>query len=190
MENAKPVKTPVDTCTKLVKATEDEEIFDQKLYQSAVGSLLYLSVGTRRDITYAVNNVAKFSSHPTIQHWTGVKRIMRYLKGTTNLGLLYSKLESSKCVGYSDSDWGGDFFQIGGGPMSWRSKKQSCVSLSTAEAEYMALASAGQDVVWMRLLTSELCGSSMEEIIVYETISQLFRWQKILNFMDILNTSK
>ena len=133
MENAKPVKIPVDTCTKLVKGTEDEEIFDQKLYQSAVGSHLYLSVGTRPDITYDVNNVAKFSSHPTIQYWTGVKRIMRYLKGTTNFGLLYSKQESSKCVGYSDSDWGGDlddrkstsgyFFQIGGGPVSWRSKK-------------------------------------------------------------------
>ena len=178
MENAKPVKTPVDTCTKLVKATEDEKIFDQKLYQSAVGSILYLSVGTRPAITYAVNNVAKFSSHPTIQHWTGVKRIMRYLKCTTNLDLLYSKQESSKCVGYSDSDWGGDlddrkstsgfFFQIGGGPVSWRSKKQTCVALSTAEGEYMALASAGQEAVWMRLLTSELCGSSMEEIIVYE----------------------
>ena len=159
MENAKPVKTPVDTCTKLVKATEGEEIFDQKLYQSAVGSLLYLSVGTRPDITYAVNNVAKFSSHPTIQHWTGVKRIMRYLKGTTNLGLLYIKQESSKCVGYFDSDWGGDldnrkstsgyFFQIGGGAVSWRSKKR--VALSTAEAEYMALASSGQEAVWMSL---------------------------------------
>ena len=111
-----------------------------------------------------MNNVAKFSSHPTIQHWTGVKRIMRYLKGITNIGLLYSKQESCKCVGYSDSDWGGDlddrkstsgyFFQIGSGPVSWRSKKQSCVALSTAEAEYMALASAGQEAVWMRLLTS------------------------------------
>ena len=105
-----------------------------------------------------------------------MNRIMRYLKGTTNLDLLYSKQESSKCVGYFDSDWGGDlddrkstsgyFFQIGGGPVSWRSKTQTCVALSTAEAEYMALASAEQEAVWMRLLTSELCGSSMEEIIV------------------------
>ena len=73
-----------------------------------------------------------------------MKRIMRYLKGTTNLGVLYSKQESSKCVRYSDSDWKGDlddrkstcgyFFQIGGGPVSWRSKNQSCVALSTAEA--------------------------------------------------------
>ncbi len=178
MEDAKSVKTPVDTCTKLVKGTEDEEKFDQKMYQSAVGSLMYLSVGTRPDITYAVNNVAKFSSRPNTQHWIGVKRIMRYLKGTTKFGLLYSKETSSKCVGYSDSDWGGDlddrkstsgyFFQIGSCPVSWRSKKQSCVALSTAEAEYMALASAGQEAVWMRLLISELCASSVEELIDYE----------------------
>lgn len=178
MENAKPVKTPVDTSTKLVKATEVEESVDQRLYQSAVGSLLYLSVGTRPDIAYAVSNVAKFASHPTTKHWTEVKRIMRYLKGTSNLGLLYSKNASSECVGYSDSDWGGDlddrkstsgyFFQISGGPVSWRSKKQSCVALSTAEAEYMALASAGQEAVWMRQLTAELCGSPMDKLTLFE----------------------
>lgn len=178
MENAKPVNTPVDTSTKLVKATEDEDSVDQQLYQSAVGSLLYLSVGTRPDITYAVSNVAKFSSLPTKEHWSGVKRIMRYLKGTVNLGLFYNNKGSKKCIGYSDADWGGDLddrkstsgylFQIGEGPVSWRSKKQTSVALSTAEAEYMALASAGQEAVWMRLLTAELCGSPMETVTVFE----------------------
>ncbi len=91
---------------------------------------------------------------------------------------LYSKQGSSKCVGYSDSRLGGDLddrkstsgylFQIGGGPVSWRSRKQSSVALSTAEAEYMALASAGQEAVWMRLLTAELCGSSMEGLTIFE----------------------
>ena len=71
MECAKPVKTPVDTSSKLVKATEVEDYMDQKLYQSAVGGLRYLLVGTRPDIAYAVGNVAKFSSHPTTEHWTG-----------------------------------------------------------------------------------------------------------------------
>ena len=79
MENAKPVKT-VDFSTHLVKASEGEDCIDEQLYQSAVGtSLLYL-VGTRPDIAYAVNTVAKFSSHPTNKHWSAVKRIMRYLK--------------------------------------------------------------------------------------------------------------
>ena len=104
MEDAKSVKTPVETSTKLVKGTEEQEKFDQKMYQSAVGSLMYLSVGTRPDITCAVNNVAKFSSQPTTEHWTGVKRIMRFLKGTANFGLLFSKEKASNYVGYSDSD--------------------------------------------------------------------------------------
>lgn len=178
MENAKPVNTPVDTCTKLVKATEDEDSIDQQLYQSAVGSLLYLSVATRPDITYAVSNVAKFCSYPMKEHWSGVKRIMRYLKGTVNFGILYNNQGSKKCIGYSDADWGGDLddrkstsgylFQIGEGPVSWRSKKQTSVALSTAEAEYMALASAAQEAVWMRLLTAELSDRPMEAVTVFE----------------------
>ena len=147
MENAKPVNTPVDTGTKLVKSTDESERVDQTLYQSAVGSLLYLSIGTRPDITYAVSSVAKFCADPSKQHLTAVKRILRYLKGTAHLGLLYSKDDCNDCVGYSDADWAGDIddrkstsgylFQIGGTAVSWRSKKQVCVALSTAEAEYM-----------------------------------------------------
>ncbi len=91
MENSKPVATPVDINTKLVKPLDDEGI-DQTRFQSAVRNLLYLS--TRPDIAYAVNNVAKFCAKPTKQHWTAVKRIMRYLNGTLDLGLLYHKEES------------------------------------------------------------------------------------------------
>jgi len=178
MENSKPVRTPVDTGTKLVKATDDEECVDQKLYQSAVGSLLYLSVGTRPDITYAVSNVTKFSAKPTKQHWIAVKRIMRYLRGTIYYGLLYSRNGSKKCIGYSDSDWAGDLddrkstsgylFQISGAAVSWRSKKQTCVALSTAEAEYMALAGAAQEAIWMRQLSSELKNGPTEATTIFE----------------------
>ena len=80
MEDAKPVSTPVETGTKLTKARDDHDRVDRQLYQSAVGSLLYLSIGTRPDITYAVSNVAKFCVQPTKQHWIAVKRILRYLK--------------------------------------------------------------------------------------------------------------
>ena len=162
MENCKPVGTPVDTSTKLVKSKEGQECVDQGMYQSAVGSLLYLSGGTRPDIAYAVSNVAKFCE----EHWTAVKRIMRYLQGTLKYGLLYNKDSSSECVGYADADWAGDLddckstsgylFQISVAAVSWRSKKQPCVALSTAEAEYVALASAAQEAIWMRQLTTEL----------------------------------
>ena len=72
MDAAKPVSTPVSTEAKFVKATEEDECIDQQLYQSAIGSLLFLSVGTRPDITFAVSTMAKFSTKPTPQHWTGV----------------------------------------------------------------------------------------------------------------------
>ncbi len=87
-----------------------------------------------------------------------VKRIMRYLQGTVNLGLVFTPQVTGKCVGYSDADWGGDMddrkstsgylFQVSGGPVRWRSKKQTCVALSTTEAEYIALASAAQEALW------------------------------------------
>ena len=108
VENAKPVSTPVDTGTKLVKTTEEFGGVDQTLYQSAVGSLLYLSMGMRPDITYAVSNVARLCANPSKQHLTVVKCIVHYLKGTTGLGLLYSKDGSKDCVGYCDADWAGD----------------------------------------------------------------------------------
>ena len=178
MESAKPVGTPVDNGTKLVKTTEESERVEQTLYQSAVGSLLYLSMGTRPDITYAVSNVARFCAYPSKQHLTAVKRILRYLKGSTDLGLLYSVDGSRDCVGYSDADWAGDvndhkstsgyLFQLGGAAVSWRSKKQACVALSTAEAEYMALASAAQEAVWMRQLTTDLNNGPTGATVIFE----------------------
>ena len=180
MKDSKPVKTPVSTSSKLVKATDNNEQANQGLYQSAVGSLLYLSTRTRPDIAYAVSNVAKFCSNPSKQHWTAVKRIMRYIKGTIHLGLAYGRNEQKDCIGYSDADWGGDsddhrstsgyIFQVGGAAISWRSKKQSCVALSTAEAEYMALTNAAQEAVWLRKLTADLTKEERapKPIVIYE----------------------
>ena len=179
MSEAKKVQTPVSINDKLLKATEECEVVDQALFQSAVGSLLYLAMRTRPDIAFAVNNVARFSSKPTKQHWIAVKRIFRYLRGTTNLGLLYSKeAGTSALVGYSDADWGNDcndsksvtgyLFQIGGTAVTWKSQKQSCVALSTAEAEYMALSSAAQEAVWMRELNSDLGNQQSQPILIFE----------------------
>ena len=103
MENAKAVDTSVDASSKLVKMNEDSEGTDREQFQSAVGSLLYLSTMTRPDITYAVSNVAKFCANPAEEHWIAVKRIMRYLVGTMYLGLLYKKNELNSCVGFSDA---------------------------------------------------------------------------------------
>ena len=98
MSECKPVKTPADPANRLVKAAEDEQAVDQQLYQSLVGSLMYLATCTRPDIAYAVGMLARFSSKPNQTHWVAAKRVLRYLKGTTNFGLIYS--DDSDVLGY------------------------------------------------------------------------------------------
>ena len=103
---------------------------------------------------------------PTQRHWTAAKRVLRYLRGTTQHGVIYRKEDKPELIGFSDADWAGDqndrrstsgyIFQVGSGAISWKSKKQDCVALSTAEAEYMALSSATQESVWLRKLFTEL----------------------------------
>ena len=179
MDEAKSVKTPVNSSQKLMKASDDSVCVDKELYQCAVGKLLYLSTRTRPDISFAVSRAARYTSKPTEDHWKAIKHILRYLVGTTKYGLLYSRNTSQiDCVGYSDADWGGDLddrkstsgyiFQIAGGPVSWRSRKQSCVALSTSEAEYIALTSAAQEGIWLRQLISEILKKPMKPVTIYE----------------------
>ena len=108
MSESKSVSTPASADTKLVPSESCSEECNQQLYQAVVGSLLYLSTKTRPDIAYAVSRVARFCAKPTREHWTAVKRILRYLKGTSNFGLLYRANASAKMVGYTDADWAGD----------------------------------------------------------------------------------
>ncbi|KAF2344435.1 Reverse transcriptase RNA-dependent DNA polymerase, partial [Trinorchestia longiramus] len=110
-------------------------------------------------------NVAKYCSEPLKNHWTGVKRLFRYMKGTSELGILYSNC-SDKCIGCSDADWAGDrsdrkstsgyCFTLSNSVITWRSVKQSCAALSTAEAEYVALAGAAQEAIWLTQLLDDL----------------------------------
>ena len=115
------------------------------------------------DIAQAVGAVSKFNSKPSEAHLTTVKRILQYLKGTVDLAMKYHKSEDGSLIGYSDADWGGDsddrhsttgnLFLMAGGAISWLSKKQAVVALSTAEAEYIALS---LEAVWLRRLLTEL----------------------------------
>jgi len=162
-----PVRTPVDISQKLTKAVDGEALLDQSEYQSAVGCLLYLYTSTQPDISFAVSNVAKYSSEPTQRHWNAVKRMLRYLNDTTTThGLMYTARTTEDLHGLFDSDWAGDLdnrkstsgylFLLRGAPISWRSKKQSTVALSTAEAEFIALSYASQEAMGLWHLISEL----------------------------------
>lgn len=166
MDSANPVATPADTNVKLRKSDDVSQPVNPSIYQSMVGSLLYAAMATRPDSAKAVSVVSRFNANPNITHLTAVKRILRYLKGTLNLGLKYQRTETGTLVGYSDADWAGDqddrrsttgnIFLLAGGAVSWLSKKQATVALSTAEAEYIALSQATQEGVWLRRVLTEL----------------------------------
>ena len=108
-----------------------------------------------------------------------MKRIFRYLRGTSDLGLSYRRQDSGfTCSGYADADWAGSLddrkstsgyvFGVGGTAVSWRSHKQTCVALSTAEAEYVSLSAAAQEAVWLQRLTAEITGSDERPVTIYE----------------------
>ena len=106
MSDCKAIKTPVDPGNHLMKTAEDEDTLDKSLYQSVVGSLMYLVTCTRPDIAYAVGMLARFSSKPNRSHWVAAERVLRYLKVTMNIELFYSG--GSGILGYSDADRAGD----------------------------------------------------------------------------------
>ena len=178
LSEANPVATPMDFNVTLVKDDSKSNHVDQAQYQSMVGSLLYASTATRPDIAFAVGRVSKFSSAPTTAHLTAVKRIFRYLKGTMHLGLCYEKTANVDLIGYSDADWAGDHddrhstsgqvFLMGNGAVSWSSRKQSLVALSTSEAEYVALSLATQEAIWLRRLMSDIRESAEEPTNLFE----------------------
>ena len=190
MENSKSRRTPLDPSQKLMTGGENSVPFNEEVYRSAIGRLLYLSTRTRLDIAFAVSTLAKFTSRPTEDHWKVVKHLLRYITGTCEFGLLFAMSGSSDCTGFTDSDWAGDpndgkstsgyLFRIGNFTVSWGSKKQSCVALSTAEAEYMSLTMAAKEGIWLNILLTEMEIKKEPSKPVVQT-SRSFRRQPIRN---------
>ena len=163
---AKMYATPIDTCTHLKKRDNNlEEGVDPLTYQSKVGSLMYVAVATRPDISYAVGLVSKYNSNPSRAHPNAVKRIFQYLKFTSDYSLRLRKSDD-ELIAYSDTDWAGDkndrhstsgyVFMLASGSISWSGRKQAVVALSAAEAEYIALSSPTQEIIWLRRLLTDL----------------------------------
>ena len=172
------VSTPADVCVKLVADDDVSRPADLKLYQQIVGSLQYAAGGTRPDIAYAVSTIAKFCHQPTEMHMRAAKHVLRYLKQTRDLNFTYVKESPEAIIGYSDADSAGDVqdrcstsgnvFLLGGGAITWSSRKQSSVALSTVEAEYMALSVATLEAVWLRHLQEELRVTETGPTLIYE----------------------
>ena len=164
MEKCKPIATPLEANLKLSKE-DGYASTDEKQFRSLVGSLLYLTA-TRPDLMYAASLLSRFMQSPSEAHFAAGKRILRYLRGTTDYGIFYKSNSTEDLKGYTDSDWAGSVddmkstsgytFFIGSGAISWNSRKQETVAQSTAEAEYIAASSAVSQVIWIRKILSDL----------------------------------
>src|SRR6266498_3782060 len=163
IEGAKPIKTPMSTNGHLDLNNEGKSM-DQKVYRSMIGSLLYLCA-SRPDIMLSVCMCARFQAAPKECHLVAVKRILRYLIHTPTLGLWYPKGSSFDLLGYFDSDYAGckvdrkstigTFQFLGRSLVSWSSKKQNSVALSTAKAEYVAAGACCAQLLWMKRTLSD-----------------------------------
>ncbi|RVW26161.1 Retrovirus-related Pol polyprotein from transposon TNT 1-94 [Vitis vinifera] len=174
MLGCKPIDTPMDSQKKLGIEKESTPV-DRGRYQRLVGRLIYLS-HTRPDIGFAVSAVSQFMHSPTEEHMEAVYRILRYLKMTPGKGLFFRKTENRDTEVYSDADWAGNIIDrrstsgycsfVWGNLVTWRSKKQSVVARSSAEAEYRALAQGICEGIWIKRVLSELGQTSSSPILM------------------------
>ena len=185
MSVCKASRTPDQVGTHLSKTMSPSVVDEAKTmevvpYRNAVGSLMFAARGSRPDIATSTRAVSRFMDNPGRRHWQAVKKILWYLQGTASLGITFRASGNRKVTlsGYADSNWAGDIdnrrsttgyvFLIAGGPVSWTSKTQPTVALSTTEAEYMAAAAAAQEAIWIRTILNELGFKQHRPTIIFE----------------------
>jgi hypothetical protein len=184
MEYCKPCATPC-----MPKKTTNEASTDMSYttfpFREAVGSLLYLTTHTHPDISFTVLMLGRAMSAPSAQDVVAVKRLMRYLPGTRDYGLGLSGTGESTHIAYSDADWGGDvdrkltsgaLHYFGEDLVHWTSKKQGCVALSTAEAEYVAASSSAQDVIRLRGVLCDLNYQQRDPTVIFGDNTAAIKW--------------
>ena len=174
MSEANSVITPLEARTKFSREGTKSPV-DSTYYRSLLGRLRYLT-NTRPDLVYSIGILCRFMEQPTTEHMARLKRVLRYVNGIVNLGLIYDNKQRFKVslVGYSDSDYVGDLndrkstsgmiFFLGNMPISWNSQKHKIVSLSSCEAEYIALTTAACQGIWLARLLIELEGKEGNSI--------------------------
>ena len=168
MSDCKPKATPCDlSVNKMID--DSDELSDARLYREIIGSLIYVMTGTRPDLCYVVSKLSQYMAKPSKAHLNLAKHCLRYLKGTLNYSLRFSRSDKLKLIGFCDADWGAseDRFSISGysfqlsskGPLiSWKSRKQRTVALSSCEAEYVALTDGLQEAKFLRQLFADMTG--------------------------------
>ena len=167
MADANPVSTPLDPNVNLTRPDPNAKILKDIPYRELIGSLQYAATGTRPDIAFAVGLLSRFLDKPEQRHWTAAKRILRYLVGSRDLGIVFDGSVGSVCiVGFSDADFAsceltrrsisGYLFMIFGALIAWRSRQESLLALSTMDSEYAALSQSTREAIWLRSLLMEL----------------------------------
>jgi hypothetical protein len=179
MEDCNSAATPMDANgSNLVSAPKDyiAPAFEVKEYQKLIGSLMYAMLGSRPDIAFAVSMVSRFAANPTPEHMKAAKRILRYLRGTLDYQLTY-RGDLTALTGYSDADWAGDkdtrrstggfVFNVGSGIVSWSSKRQATVALSSCESELMAETQAAKEAVWLCRFLSQVLQQDQVAVVIH-----------------------
>uniref|UniRef100_A0A8D8QIS8 Copia protein n=1 Tax=Cacopsylla melanoneura TaxID=428564 RepID=A0A8D8QIS8_9HEMI len=178
LQNCNPAKTPMEVVQNMLPDDNPVKDFD-KPYRLLLGSLMYAMLGSRPDLSYALNYLSRFQNNPNDVVWNMLKRVLRYVKGTLNVKLVFKKQVGTVLVGYSDADWGSDsqdrksttgiaFFVLGN-ITSWASRKQPTVALSSTEAEYMAICHALTEGLWIKSVLTEMnIVLGLPPIVLYE----------------------
>jgi ribonuclease HI len=176
--DCKPTHSPADANSTLRKMDEKEIFKPCNPYREMIGSLMYAMVCSRPDIADAVGSVSKYCERYSNEHWIATKRIVKYLKTTSDYALKYDGRVKSGLVGYADANWASDpdtrksttgyVFLLNGGAVSWKSKRQSTVATSSTEAEYMSLYSAVQEAIWLKRLLVDLHYDSSNAVKIYQ----------------------
>lgn len=156
---------------------EGNDLTGKVPYQELVGSLLYVAQITRPDIAFCVNNVSRFNSKHSKEHWEAALHILRYLKLTIDCVLRFEKTDERDVFAYSDADYASEIdkrrscsgfvLKLGGGAISWHSKRQEIVALSSTEAEYIALSTTVRETLWVSQFVREISGIDMQPIKIF-----------------------
>ena len=172
-DELKSVSSPMDPNLRLDSSQSPQTAVERAVmrhapYREALGCLMYAAMGTRPDIAFSVTLLSRFSQNPGPVHWNAVRRVFRYLKGTTDLWLTYgtgTEMNKREIRAYTDADGNqqedrkaisGNAFLIDGGAVSWYSKQQELISLSTTESEYVAATHAAKEAIWLRQLIGQI----------------------------------
>lgn len=193
LQDARTARTPMEVG--YGKSDQVTQLVNNTKYRKLIGHLLYIAINTRPDIAASVSILAQKVSSPTNEDWDQLKRVVKYLKGTAHMKLKLSNISGAdhqELTGYADADWAenrltrksnsGQIFFVNGGTVSWSCRKQTIVTTSSTEAEFVSLSEACKEALWLRRLLADLHHEQNSPTIIHEDNQSCLEWIKEENF--------